>query len=227
MQIFVETMLRHMSSAKTDGEIETMLDELSRELGYRSAFMLDFPSDPEAPIRLWDSEPKRAQWWRKHTEGGSESISRSLAEALVDDGIHQLRIKPDDERFPVAKVYDFDNTTVVPVTFDHKTKGVVGLAGEVDDLGEVALSLQIVCYALLMQARTIKSGVVSTGVALTPREREVVKLTAKGLTSEKIADELGMSPRTVNQHIDNVGVKLQTRNRVHTVAEALRRHLVA
>jgi DNA-binding CsgD family transcriptional regulator len=63
-------------------------------------------------------------------------------------------------------------------------------------------------------------------VALTPREREVMQLSAIGLTSVEIADQLGMSARTVNQHVDNVADKLGTRNRAHTVAEIVKRGLL-
>ncbi|KKC37472.1 hypothetical protein WH87_11925 [Devosia epidermidihirudinis] len=66
----------------------------------------------------------------------------------------------------------------------------------------------------------------TSATSLTPREREVLGLSAKGLTSQEVAERLGMSPRTVNHHVDNVAIKLGTRNRVHTVAEAIRRDLL-
>ena len=47
-----------------------------------------------------------------------------------------------------------------------------------------------------------------------------------GVTSVEIAAQLGMSARTVNQHVDNVADKLGTRNRAHTVAEIVRRGLL-
>ena len=43
--------------------------------------------------------------------------------------------------------------------------------------------------------------------ALTPREKEVIALSAEGLTSVEIAERLGMAARTVNQHVDNVADK--------------------
>ena len=64
-------------------------------------------------------------------------------------------------------------------------------------------------------------------VHLTEREKQVVRLAAAGLTSREIAQSLGISVRTTNQHIDNVGNKLATRNRAHTVAEAMRLELLA
>src|SRR3569833_334961 len=57
-------------------------------------------------------------------------------------------------------------------------------------------------------------------------ERLVMRLSAAGLTSGEIAEQLGMAARTVNQHVDNVADKLGTRNRAHTVAEIVRRGLL-
>lgn len=50
--------------------------------------------------------------------------------------------------------------------------------------------------------------------ALTPREREVLRFVARGLTSKAIAVELGISPRTVETHREKVMRKLD----VHSVA---------
>jgi len=227
MHTFVDTMLRRMSSARTDADIEGLLAHLAEVLGYRSGFLLDFPKDGSAPIRLWDSNEERAEWWRAQTAQGTQSISRSLAEVLSRDGVQHLRILPGDPRYPFAQQYDFAACTVVPITFDHETRGVASFSGESLHVANMAMSLEIVCYALLMQARMIATQTIPTGgVSLTPRELEVVDLSAQGMTSDMIAGELGLSARTVNQHIDNIGMKLKTRNRVHTVAEALRRGLL-
>lgn len=61
---------------------------------------------------------------------------------------------------------------------------------------------------------------------LTPREREVVKLVAEGHTSEEIARELVISPRTVERHRENVLNKLGLRNRVDLTRYAIRSGLV-
>jgi ATP/maltotriose-dependent transcriptional regulator MalT len=43
---------------------------------------------------------------------------------------------------------------------------------------------------------------------LTPREREVIQLVAKGLTNDEIADSLVLSVRTVERHISNLYAKI-------------------
>ncbi len=61
---------------------------------------------------------------------------------------------------------------------------------------------------------------------LTPRELEIVKLIAEGLTSEEIAEKLVISKKTVDRHRANVLEKLGMRNRVELTRYAIRRGLV-
>ena len=61
---------------------------------------------------------------------------------------------------------------------------------------------------------------------LTPRELEVTKLIAEGLTSDQIAAELVIATSTVNRHRDNILEKLGLRNRVELTRYAIKRGLV-
>jgi two-component system, NarL family, nitrate/nitrite response regulator NarL len=56
--------------------------------------------------------------------------------------------------------------------------------------------------------------------ALTSREREVLKLLARGLTQPEIAQELFISPKTVAGHIQRVLTKLGVHSRAQAVALA-------
>ncbi|KRB67962.1 response regulator transcription factor [Noviherbaspirillum sp. Root189] len=59
---------------------------------------------------------------------------------------------------------------------------------------------------------------------LTPRETEVLSWLAKGKTNRDIADILGMSPRTVNKHLEHIFVKLGVETRAAAAALASRMH---
>lgn len=61
---------------------------------------------------------------------------------------------------------------------------------------------------------------------LTPRESEVVKLIAEGLTSREIGEALVISEKTVERHRANVLEKLGLRDRVALTRYAVRRGLV-
>src|SRR5687767_10103190 len=61
---------------------------------------------------------------------------------------------------------------------------------------------------------------------LTPREQEVIKQIAEGLSSEEIAESLVISKKTVDRHRENILEKLGMRNRVELTRYAIKRGLV-
>ncbi|HYF26303.1 MAG TPA: response regulator transcription factor [Baekduia sp.] len=64
------------------------------------------------------------------------------------------------------------------------------------------------------------------GDLLTERELDVLKLVAEARTNEQIADELHISPKTVERHRANMLQKLAMRDRVELTRYAIRRGLV-
>lgn len=54
--------------------------------------------------------------------------------------------------------------------------------------------------------------------SLTPREHDVLDWLAKGKTNRDIAEILGMSPRTVNKHLEHIFIKLGVETRSAAVA---------
>lgn len=62
---------------------------------------------------------------------------------------------------------------------------------------------------------------------LSPREREVLALVARGLSAPEIAEQLVVSEGTVKTHLKNTYAKLGARDRGSAVAEGLRRGLIA
>jgi len=60
---------------------------------------------------------------------------------------------------------------------------------------------------------------------LTERETEVLRLVAKGLSYKQIAERLGVSHRTVQNHVQNTLGKLQLHNRVELTRYAIERGL--
>ncbi len=94
--------------------------------------------------------------------------------------------------------------------------------------GELAMSRRFAARAIrhfaeaARRSRGAGVGGTSDGVieGLSPRENDVLRMLAEGLTDREIAAALIISPRTVETHVSNVLHKLNVRNR----AEAAQRY---
>lgn len=58
---------------------------------------------------------------------------------------------------------------------------------------------------------------------LTPREMEVLRLVARGLSNRGIAEAMSISDRTVQAHLTNIFAKMAVASRVEAVISAIRR----
>ena len=63
---------------------------------------------------------------------------------------------------------------------------------------------------------------ISTSVALTERERAVLRLVAEGHTNREVGDRLSISDKTVSVHVSNAMAKLQSLSRYEAAAAAQR-----
>ncbi|SFX04648.1 response regulator transcription factor [Marinospirillum alkaliphilum] len=73
---------------------------------------------------------------------------------------------------------------------------------------------------------TTTSGEQLDGIALTPREMQLLKLLARGYTYREVAEDLAVSSHTVNSHIKNLYRKLSVNTKNEAVYEATRQGLL-
>lgn len=89
--------------------------------------------------------------------------------------------------------------------------------------GRSALSPEV-ATRVVRQARTGKPATAAEQVEpLTPRELDVLRLAARGLTNRAIGYKLGISHRTVQGHLQSIYGKLGVSSRTEAVTEAIRR----
>jgi DNA-binding NarL/FixJ family response regulator len=104
---------------------------------------------------------------------------------------------------------------------EHITGPAGGRALRVRYLGPVGLGERM----LLLQLRGAGPEPAASRVSaalLTPRETEVLSWIAKGKTNRDVGEILGMSPRTVNKHLEHVFEKLGVETRAAAAALASR-----
>lgn len=88
--------------------------------------------------------------------------------------------------------------------------------------GEMLIPIETVALLLRQRRERERAGAERERViaTLTPREREVLALLAKGLDNQTIADRLVVSINTVRMHVQNVLDKLDAHSRLQAVIRA-------
>lgn len=81
-------------------------------------------------------------------------------------------------------------------------------------------------FALFEAVSLIRAEAEARRPQMSKRELECLELTAEGHTSEAIAEILGLSVHTTNQHLAYAAQKLDAVNRIHAVAKAMRLGLI-
>lgn len=231
----LERLERHLgpiSEVKTEAAALGVLAEIVADFGFRSGYVVDYsPGQAEGPYTL-DTWPERAA-------AGAQLVGRlGHTQALqgmnkMRDETRLLRFRPEDFTpghpfLAFARDYDLSEFVGVPIDEGPISTGLVGFSGTLEGKADTQIALQLICYRLFSQLRQARLGTTASDelVTITLRERQVMSLSASGMTSSEIAHELGLAERTVNQHVTNATEKLGTRNRVHTIAELLRRKLI-
>ena len=84
-----------------------------------------------------------------------------------------------------------------------------------------ALSVSHINGGVLIQPRQRDSAHIEAQI-LTDREGEVLALVAEGFTNKLIGAQLGISERTVKNHLTSIMTKLRATDRTHSVVTAVR-----
>ncbi|HUH08371.1 MAG TPA: response regulator transcription factor, partial [Egibacteraceae bacterium] len=177
---------------------------------------------------------------------GPEAVA--LAETLVPDlilmdikmpglgGIEATKqILRENPHIGIILVTMFDDAESIFSGMRAGARGYVPKGAEPEDLrhaieaaarDEVLLSPAI---ATKLLSRFDRSAEPSEGIpyeALTPREMEVLRLAAEGMSNKEIAARLILSEKTVKNRISNIFAKLRVNDRTQAVIHALRTGLV-
>ncbi|HEV7435278.1 MAG TPA: LuxR family transcriptional regulator [Pseudorhizobium sp.] len=228
------------SARHLDLQFESMIDSYGF-LFYRLALQPKLLREEEVTlVHRWPEEWTKIYRAKKYST--VDPVVRLLRVAekpyRIRDAVFALRNQPRRGRLQRmiqdAAKHGMSDGYVFPV---HGRTGLLGsllVSGRPIDLSatELALFDAATRSALLrhLELRGYPLGLEKAEVAepsLTKRELDVVRHLAEGLTSSEIARELGISSHTVDWYINGLQEKMKAKNRLHVVAIALRRGLVA
>jgi two-component system nitrate/nitrite response regulator NarL len=120
------------------------------------------------------------------------------------------------------------------VVFRAVANGVRGFLTKDSDRATICDAVAAVARGQTVLAPQVQAGLagevrlreVEQRPALSPREREILERTARGLSAPETARELQISTATVKTHLRNIYEKLGVSERAAAVAEAMRRGLL-
>jgi two-component system, NarL family, nitrate/nitrite response regulator NarL len=133
------------------------------------------------------------------------------------------------ERIP-TRVLLLSAQSAEQLIFDGVSVGASGYLLKDSDRSDICAAVEAIAAGravLAPEAQTaLAQGVrlrgASQGPAISEREREVLALTADGLSAPQIGARLHLSPATVKSHLQNVYEKLGVSDRAAAVATAIR-----
>ena len=228
----IERFIGPIRRVASDADARRVLKQIVDEFGFRSAFLIEYEPDFTGARQMIDTNAQRGSRWAElfRTAGFAAGVKgiRTLLDMDMVVVTRPDRFEPDHPYRQFAALNDLGESVAVPISNGEHIAGMVSYSGTPTLTDSDKIALQLLSYTLFSQMRYVEAGAKPEPAMpeLTPRERDVMRLSAIGLTSTEIADQLGMSPRTVNQHVDNVAAKLGTRNRTHTIAELVRHDLL-
>ncbi len=172
-----------------------------------------------------------------------DTALHAVAELRPDAVLVDIRL-PTTNGIDLARqiTTDFPDTTVLILSAyddEHYVRaalaaGVAGYLLKTTPSDELVRSIRAACEGFnLLEAGLTGQGEKAEGAPeqyvprLTSREQEVVRLVARGMSNKAIARQLGISPRTVEGHLNHVFDKLGTTSRTELVHVALANSLFA
>jgi signal transduction histidine kinase len=181
--------------------LEPALDALASQ--FRRVYGLQISLAAE---RLRDRPPRAVEL--ALFRAAQDMLDRAVRHARAQHA--SMRLERRDERL-ILTLADDGDATVATETLRAASRRIAQLGGAIETGTGPRGGLQIAIAVA-----------VAPPPELTPRELEVLGLLAEGMSNKTIGGVLGVSPRTVNFHLDNIFSKLGVASRTEAVVYALR-----
>ncbi|MGH2707152.1 MAG: response regulator [Actinomycetota bacterium] len=155
-----------------------------------------------------------------------------LTDCLAADLCRELRSVVPDAKVVILTA--FDDPELLQACIRAGASGV--LLKDVQDLDLVRTLRQVKAGEIIIDSRVLLDRGASTGgtpkdqpqarAPLTPREYDILRLMARGMTDKEIAAALHLAPNTVRGYSQALLVKLNARNRIQALGTARQLRLI-
>lgn len=176
-------------------------------------------TDRTGAVTLWNSRAAALYGW-----SAEDAVGRSFAELMLaeghEQGIAQMMAAARSGRSWQGVVKARRRDGSVCTVFCRQSPLVDAEGGLTGGVG-VSMDAADAEMAQALAASPDVDGGRRTRL-LSPREREILTLLARGMTGEQIAERLVLSPETIRTHIRNAREKLGASTRVEAVTLAVR-----
>jgi LuxR family quorum sensing-dependent transcriptional regulator len=216
---------------KTPRDVAAELQAIIEQLGFHAHLIsgLPNPGNRIEPLVLANGWP--SGWYELYTDRNFVADDPVVAHCHVsidpfewkdvaydpvqDARAHEVMVRAQD--------FEMKHGFCVPIHSGDGFEAVVTMAGNrVDLTGQVKAGLHLMSMYAFNRCRSLFAhDRMPLKRPLTRSEREVLRWTAIGKTSNEISDILGIAVGTVNAHLASAGAKLNTRNRVSTAVAAV------
>lgn len=189
---------------------------------------------------LFQDSPIRIVADSADVEGGIKAVRKAKPEVVLldvrvgdDDGLEAIkRIRSAAGECRVVVFSAFDNPTYIARAVSAGAHDyVLKTASRVEIITAVTNAAAGKQPARASELRRVagamanKTALVDSDVQLTPRESQVLRLIAMGLSNQEIADSLEISVETVKEHVQNMLRKMSLNDRTQAAVWAIRHGL--
>jgi PAS domain S-box-containing protein len=215
-------ILFRVSDVTSSGETATHHGSPSKDQVLDQVDLAVIATDADGVVTTWNVRAELVYGWSR-----SEAIGRHISELTVPEesrGTAEEIMGTIQRGEPWQGTFRLRRKDGSIFTAYVKDSPLLDRDGNL--IGIVGVSIEIGDPALARAIRSLVSddnhhGPQRRTRTLSPREREVLSLLARGLTGEQIAERLVLSPETVRTHIRNAREKLGASTRVEAVTMAL------
>jgi DNA-binding CsgD family transcriptional regulator len=241
-------MLQPLIEASERGDnLLPMVESMTRDLGFdifAQGMIMNPRPDSETQVFIFSTHPRT--WLETYDQRAYVEVDPRVQAVLDttlpiiwDQSTFRGKSFATDKFLDAAMDHGVASGVAAPIRDRRGHASMMSLSSRLDicsaprlnfvnrRLGDIVLFAE--CLHEIFSAAILQRGIVpaSRGAPLSARECECLTLAGRGLTTEDIAERLGISPRTVQFHFDSIRAKLAAANRHEAIAKAMQRGIIS